>query len=97
MREWHLTATTAEKKKGMEFVTLYRPHRTGDKVPDEASLEQIKGGYGLKVKLSDGEFAAVLATDESASLRAFGLKSKGAIKCRLMRAGRPAEILGLEE
>jgi len=96
MREWHLTATTTEKKKRMDFVTLYRPHRAEDQVPDEASLERIKGGYALKVKLSDGEFAAVLARDESASLRAFGLKSKGAIKCRLKRVGEPAKILGLE-
>jgi hypothetical protein len=97
MREWHLTATTAEKKKRMEFVTLYWPHRDKDKVSTEASLEQIKGGYALKVKLSDGEFAALLATDDSASLSAFGLESKGAIKCRLKRAGRPVEILGLDE
>jgi len=97
LREWHLTATTAEKKKQMEFVTLYRPHRAEDKVPSEASLEHIKGGYSLKVKLSDGEFAAVLPTDDRVTLEAHGLKSKGAIKCRLKRVGEPAKILGLEE
>ncbi len=96
-REWHLTATTAEKKKQMEFVTVYRLHRIKDKVPSEASLEQIKGGYALKVKLSDGEFAALLPTDNFASLSAFGLESKGAIKCRLKRVGKSTEILGLEE
>ena len=97
LREWHLTAATAEKKKHTEFVTVYRPHRTGDKVPREANLEQIKGGYALKVKLSDGEFTALLPTDDDATLKAFGLTSKGTIKCRLKRAGRPAKILGLEE
>ena len=97
MREWHLTAETADQKKQMEFVTLYRPHRAKDKVPSEASLEQINGGYALKVKLSEGEFAAVLPTEDSANLKAFGLESKGAIKCRLKRDGRPAEILGLEK
>jgi hypothetical protein len=97
MREWHLTATTSEKKKRMEFVTLYRPHRIEGKMPDEASLEQIKGGYVLKVKLSDGEFAALLPTDDSASLRAYGLEGKGTVKCRLKRDDRPVEILGLEE
>jgi hypothetical protein len=97
MREWHLTAETAEKKKRMEFVALYRPHRVKEKVPDEAGLEQINGGYALKIRISDGNFEALLPTDDSASLRAFGLESKGTIKCRLNRAGRPAEILGLEE
>lgn len=96
-REWHLTATTPEKKKRMEFVTLYRPHRTGKPDPSETSLEQIRGGYALKVKLSNGEFAALLPTYDSASLRAYGLTSKGAIKCRLKRTGKPVEILGLEE
>lgn len=97
MREWHLTAETTEKKKRVEFVTLYRPHQVEDKVPDEASLEQIKGGYALKLKLSNGEFAATLPTDDRATLEAYGLTSKGTIKCRLKRAGKPTEILGLEE
>ena len=30
MKEWHLTAETPDKKKRMEFVTIYRPHRIGD-------------------------------------------------------------------
>jgi hypothetical protein len=97
MREWHLTAETADKKKRMEFVTLYRPHRAEEKIPSEASLEQIKGGYALKVRLSDGNFEALLPTDDSASLGAFGLTSKGAIKCRWKRDDRPVEILGLEK
>jgi len=97
MREWHLTAETADKNKRMEFVTVYRPHRSGDQVPSEAILEKINGGYVLKVKLSDGELTAVLPIDDSANLKAFGLESKGAIKCRLKRDGRPSEILGIEE
>jgi hypothetical protein len=97
MREWHLTAVTADKKKRMEFVTVYRPHRAGEKVPSDASLEQIKGGYALKVRLTDGEFETLLPTDDSSSLSAFGLESKAAIRCRLKRVGRPAEIVGLEE
>jgi len=97
MREWHLTATTSEKRKRIEFVTLYRPHRIKDQVPNEAGLERIKGGYALKVKLSDGEFVALLPTNEDATLRAHGLKSKGAIKVWLKRLGKPAETLGLEE
>jgi len=96
LREWHLTATTPEKSKRTEFVTLYRPHRTRDTLPKDAILRQIEGGYTLKVKLSDGEFVTILPTDDKAILQTEGLKSKGAIKCRLVRANRPAEFLGLE-
>ncbi len=94
LREWHLTAKTAEEKKRMEFVTLYRPHRIKDRIPDEAGLERIKGGYALKAKLTDGWFTALLPTDDHITLKGHGLESKGAIKCRLKRAGEPAEILG---
>jgi hypothetical protein len=98
LREWHLTATNLpSKSKRMEFVTLYRPHRIGDQVPKQASLEKIEGGYALKVKLSDGEFTALLPTDDTAVLEAHGLKSKGAIKARLKRGSRPVEIIGLEK
>ncbi len=93
-REWHLTAAITEKKKRMEFVTLYRPHRASEHVPGEARLKQVEGGYTLWVKLSDGEFAALLPTDDQAELAGFGLSSKGAIKVRLKRAGS-TEIIGL--
>lgn len=97
LREWHLTAETTEKKKRMEFVTLYRPHRVEDKVPNEAGLERIKGGYELKVRLSQGDFLALLPTDDSATLSAHGIKSKGAIKVCLNPPSGPVEILGFEE
>ncbi|MHC4867208.1 MAG: heparinase II/III family protein, partial [Planctomycetota bacterium] len=97
LREWHLTATTPEKTKQMEFVTLYRPHRLRDQVPDEAALEQIRGGYALKVKLSDGQFVALLPTADDVTLKAHGLQSTGTIKCRLNRDSEQAEILELNE
>jgi len=81
----------------MEFVTLYYPHRIKDQVPKEANLKQIGGGYALSVKLSNGEFVALLPTDDHAPLKAYGLQSKGAIKCRLKRNGRPVEIVGLQQ
>jgi len=97
LREWHLTATTEGKKKQIEFVTLYRPHRLKDIVPDESSLERIEGGYLLKAKISDGELSALLPTSEDIMLNADGLQSKGAIKCRLKKVGGQVEILGLGE
>ena len=97
MKEWHLTATTPEKKKRMEFVTVYRPHRLKDRVPDTNTLERIKGGYLLKAKLSDGELSALLPTSEDVTMKADGLESKGTIKCRLMETGGQVQILGLDE
>ena len=97
LREWHLTATTPEKSNSMEFVTLYRPHRIADDVPDEALLERIEGGYVLKAKLSDGQFTALLPISGNVTLKANGIESKGKIKCRLEKTGGQAVVLGLEE
>jgi len=97
LREWHLTATTEGKRKQMEFVALYRPHRLKNIVPDESSLERIEGGYLLKAKISDGELSALLPTSEDIILNADGLQSKGAIKCRLKKIGGQVQILGLDE
>ena len=97
LREWHLTATTPEKSNRMEYVTLYRPHRINNRVPDEATLERIEGGYVLKAKLSDGQFTALLPISGNVTLKADGIESKGTIKCCVTRAGERAEVLGLEE
>ena len=97
LREWHLTATTPAKKKRMEFVTLYYPHRIEDQVPKQASLREIEGGYVLMAKLSNGEFVALLPTDDHATLKAYGLQSKGAITCRLERSGHSAQIVEVQE
>jgi len=93
LREWYLTATTPAKKKHMEFVTLYRPHLIDKQLPKDANLERIEGGYALKVKLSDGQFTALLPTDDEATLEAFGLESKGTITCRLEQPEHTAQIV----
>jgi len=97
LREWHLTAKTREKKSKIEFVTVYRPHRLKDRVPDENTLERIKGGYLLKAKVSNGELSALLPTSDDIALKADGLESKGAIKCRLRKVGGPVQVVGLDE
>ena len=97
LREWHLTAKTKDKKRQMEFVTLYRTHRVKDKLPDEASLERIEGGYLLKAKLSDGELSALLPISEQITMKADGLESKGTIKCRLEKNSGQVQIIGLDE
>ncbi len=79
LREWHLSATTPEKRESVEFVTLYRPHRAADGLPQEAELTRIEGGYSLRAKLSDGEVVVLLPTDDAATLRGHGLESRGRI------------------
>jgi len=79
LREWHLTATTPAKAKAIEFIALMRPHRAGEKVPGEATLQRIDGGYALTAALADGRVVALLPTDDSATLAAEGLTARGSI------------------
>jgi hypothetical protein len=79
MREWHLTAMTPTKSKGMEFVTLYRPHRKSDTPPAAAALKKLDGGYLLTADVVDGRVIALLPTVDTAKLSVDGLKSTGAI------------------
>ena len=93
LREWHLTATTAEKKKRMEFVTLYRPHRQRDNIAGQAKLRPIPGGYILNVSQSGKKLTALLPTNDTATLEADNLKTTGAIKLKLELVGQPPKIL----
>jgi hypothetical protein len=96
LREWHLTASTAEKKKQVEFVTLYRIHRDKDAIDTDAQLRKIDGGYALRAKTAAGEVTALLPTDEAKNLRTLGLRSKGAVKIRLKNKNGDIETIGLE-
>jgi len=78
-REWHLTATTPSRARTMQFVALYRPHRSDQSVPRNANLEPIDGGYVLKADVSDGRVVALLPTDDAAQLAAEGLSARGQI------------------
>jgi hypothetical protein len=82
LREWHLTASTPAKSKKLEFVALYRPHRARDKVPRQAELKPIAGGYVLRAELSDGRVTALLPAADAATLESGGLKTAGKILVR---------------
>ncbi len=86
LREWHLTATTPEKSKTMEFVTLLRPHRAGQTVPKQAALTRVDGGYVLSAGLPDGSVVALLPTRDAAAIAAEGLESTGKIVAQRRRA-----------
>ncbi len=59
VREWHLTAATPEPLRRVEFVALFRPHRSRQAVPRKAQLEPVRGGYVLTAELSDGRVQAL--------------------------------------
>lgn len=94
LREWHLTATTPQDARAMQFVTLLRPHRAGHEVPRQAALEQVDGGYVLRADLSDGQLLALLPLDEKAELSADGLATIGKIAVRRrLPSGAVAELV----
>ncbi|MCL4204823.1 MAG: DUF4962 domain-containing protein [Pirellulaceae bacterium] len=81
-REWHLTATAPAAAKQIEFVALYRPHRTGDAVPTEATLRRVTGGYVLEADITAGRVLALLPTDDQATLTADELTATGQVVVR---------------
>jgi len=97
LREWHLTASTTEKAKSMEFVTVYWPHRAKDKIKRRAVLENIRGGYALRIDLADGKLTALLPNNDSKTMEISGLQSKGNISLELQRSGRDRQILTVRE
>jgi hypothetical protein len=99
LREWHLTAKTAEKRQKTEFVTVYWPHRATDEIKKRAILRSIDGGYALNVELADKKLTALLPTDDDALLREpDGLTTTGAIKLKLESSdNQPSQILEVRQ
>jgi len=98
LREWHLTAKTAEKRQKTEFVTVYWPHRAADEIKKRAILRSIDGGYALNVELAGKKLTALLPTDDDTVMREpDGLTTKGAIKCRLDQPGQSAQVIEVQE
>ena len=91
LREWHLTAKTPNEQKQIEFVTLYRVHRKGQRIGTVAELEKVEGGYVLKASTADGSVTALLPFDDSATmLQAEEFQTKGKIAVRFERDGMDA-------
>jgi hypothetical protein len=85
-REWHLTATTPAAAKEIEFVALYRPHRTRDSVPTAATLQRVTGGYVLDAEIANGRVLALLPAADDATLTASGLTTTGQVLVRRLAA-----------
>lgn len=61
--EYHLTAQTATPAKSQEFVTVFRPHKTGEALVGEAKLEQTPGGFVVHVPTKAGNARVILRSD----------------------------------
>jgi hypothetical protein len=97
LREWHLTAKTSERQKEMVFLVMYRPHRIDEDIMTGAIYHGLPGGYFLRMDSSGWKLTALLPTDDNASLEAEDLRTTGAIKLKLERAGQPPQILEVRE
>jgi len=96
LREWHLSGRTPEKRKTVEFVALFRPHRVGEAVPREAQLKRMPGGRALRARLTGGEAVVLLPEREGVAIRAFGLESRGGLSVQVRdRTGEAVETLHL--
>jgi hypothetical protein len=67
LTQYHLTAQTAAPARKQRFVTILRPHRTGESVPDRARLEPAQGGYILRAALAEGEVVVHLRVGDDTS------------------------------
>ncbi len=91
--EYHLTASTTEPQRCVEFVTLIRPFRSGTQVPDQATLETTSNGYRLRARLTDGELVVVLRRRDGGRLEAAGHQTVGDwLAVRLDRLGRVVAV-----
>ena len=96
LREWHLTATTSGLHDSMEFVTVYRPHLTGESVPGRAELTRVDGGYAVQAELTDGGSVAVLLpVRDNTVVEAFGMKGR-AVTVKLSRPDGTVETVTVE-
>jgi len=97
-REWHLTAATPAPLKNVEFVTLYRPHRSRQAAPREAQLKPVPGGYVLTAEISDGRVLALLPSDDSATIAAEDLTTQSQVLIQRYRPdGTPAGTLRVKQ
>jgi len=79
LRQWHLSAQTAQPTACCEFVTLIRPYREGDPPPFDSSIEQTPYGYRLKAALREGHVLVALRSADDATVELDGLKKKAAL------------------
>jgi len=79
LTEYHLRARRSERSDRGVFVTVLRPHRTGEPEPPAPELSAIPGGYLLTAKTGDGKTVVLLRESGTAPLAGAGLQASGHI------------------
>ncbi len=74
LRECHLSASTPEQAKTMEFVAVCRPRRRDDPAPGASTLKAVPGGWLLRAPMAKGEAVLLLPSKDGAALAAEGLR-----------------------
>ncbi len=100
LTEYHLTASTLEPTRQIEFITLIRPFkkREAERMPHEATLKQTDNSYLLTTALPNGERLVVaLRKRAGGTLQAAGQSTNGnVLAVRLNRHGRPVSVFSKE-
>jgi hypothetical protein len=97
LREWHLTAKTAERASHMEFVTVYQPHKLDNRTERKCELLSLEGGYALNITSPAGRLSALFPVDDNATLNSGDLIVQGVITVRLEPAKQAARIIEVRE
>ena len=77
--EYHLTATPSAPARERTFVTVLRPHRSGETLKGEAELVEIEGGYAVTVPLASGRATVLLQPKGGRVLSGAGLRTDGEV------------------
>ncbi len=82
LREWHLTASTPQKNKQMEFITVYRIGKGDQPIPVETQLTRQSGSFTLEARLPNNTtLTATLPTIDT-----------GKINLKLAQPGKTTRI-----
>jgi hypothetical protein len=54
LTQYHLTAATTQPAKSQQFVSIFRPHRSGQAPAGDFSIEESAGEFVVKGKLNSG-------------------------------------------
>jgi len=77
LTQWHLQAGTPDKQKSCQFVTVIRPYRKGEAVPEGVEMEKLSTGYACKLELSDGEAIVLLKAADEGSIAGYEAETNG--------------------
>ena len=77
--EYHLTAIPSSPAGEQTFVTVLRPHRSGETLNGEAELEEIDGGYAVTLPLAAGHAAVLLQPAAGRVLTGAGITTDGEV------------------